>query len=163
MKKYTVEKRKIPSTGRDIKILIFRPTAARKEPAQTPGILWIHGGGYATGMAGEICHLRHTRSITAAVNPQKSRGIRPRALFGTADQNTQLCAVRALDLAALRRGISPDPSAIRSHLPMRPSPCRKHSAGRHDLQRSFPAGSARSFGTERVAYGRRIQIPRHSR
>ena len=51
MKKYTVEKRKIQSTGRDIKILIFRPTAARKEPAQTPGILWIHGGGYATGMA----------------------------------------------------------------------------------------------------------------
>ena len=51
MRKYTVEKRKIPSTGRDIKILIFRPTAARKEPAQTPGILWIHGGGYATGMA----------------------------------------------------------------------------------------------------------------
>ena len=40
---------------------------------------------------------------------------------------------------------------------------RKHSAGRHNRQRSFPAGSARSFGTERVAYGRRIQIPRHSR
>ena len=36
---------------RDIKILIFRPTAAKKVPAQTPGILWIHGGGYATGMA----------------------------------------------------------------------------------------------------------------
>lgn len=51
MKKYTVEKRKIPSTGRDIKILIFRPTVAKKEPAQTPGVLWIHGGGYATGMA----------------------------------------------------------------------------------------------------------------
>jgi len=51
MKKYTVEKRKIPSTGRDIKILIFRPTAAKKDPAQTPGVLWIHGGGYATGMA----------------------------------------------------------------------------------------------------------------
>ena len=51
MKKYTVEKRKIPSTGRDIKILIFRPTMAKKEPAQTPGVLWIHGGGYATGMA----------------------------------------------------------------------------------------------------------------
>ena len=51
MKKYTVEKRKIPSTGRDIKILIFRPTTAKKEPAQTPGVLWIHGGGYATGMA----------------------------------------------------------------------------------------------------------------
>ena len=51
MKRYTVEKRKIPSTGRDIKLLIFRPTAAKKDPAQTPGILWIHGGGYATGMA----------------------------------------------------------------------------------------------------------------
>jgi len=51
MKKYTVEKRKIPSIGRDIKILIFRPTIAKKEPAQTPGVLWIHGGGYATGMA----------------------------------------------------------------------------------------------------------------
>ena len=51
MKKYTVEKRKIPSIGRDIKILIFRPTVAKKAPAQTPGILWIHGGGYATGMA----------------------------------------------------------------------------------------------------------------
>ena len=51
MKKFTVEKRKIPSTGRDIKILIFRPTAAKKAPAQTPGVLWIHGGGYATGMA----------------------------------------------------------------------------------------------------------------
>ena len=51
MKQYTVEKRKIPSTGRDIKILIFRPTAAKKEPTQTPGVLWIHGGGYATGMA----------------------------------------------------------------------------------------------------------------
>ena len=51
MKKYTVEKRKIPSTGRDIRILIFRPTAARKAPEQTPGVLWLHGGGYATGMA----------------------------------------------------------------------------------------------------------------
>lgn len=51
MKKYTVEKRKIPSTGRDIKMLIFRPTVSKKEPEKTPGILWIHGGGYATGMA----------------------------------------------------------------------------------------------------------------
>ena len=51
MKKYTVEKRKIPSTGRDIKILIFRSTVAKRESARTPGVLWIHGGGYATGMA----------------------------------------------------------------------------------------------------------------
>jgi len=51
MKKYTAQKRKIPSTGRDIKILIFRPVAAKEAPTQTPGVLWIHGGGYATGMA----------------------------------------------------------------------------------------------------------------
>lgn len=51
MKEYTLTKRYIPSTGRDIKILIFRPTTARKAPTETPGVLWIHGGGYATGMA----------------------------------------------------------------------------------------------------------------
>ena len=51
MRNYTVEKRKIPSTQRNIKTLIFRPTASKKEPMKTPGILWIHGGGYATGMA----------------------------------------------------------------------------------------------------------------
>ncbi|MBE6753908.1 MAG: alpha/beta hydrolase [Ruminococcaceae bacterium] len=49
--KYKVEKRYIPSAGRDIKILIFSPTQARKPAEDTPGILWIHGGGYATGMA----------------------------------------------------------------------------------------------------------------
>lgn len=51
MKQYTVEKRNILSGGRECKLLILRPTAARKQPEQTPGILWIHGGGYATGMA----------------------------------------------------------------------------------------------------------------
>ena len=39
MKRYTVEKRKIPSTGRDIKILIFRPTVAKKDAAHTAGVL----------------------------------------------------------------------------------------------------------------------------
>lgn len=51
MRKNTVEKRKILSTQRDIKILIFCPTVSKKEPGKTPGILWLHGGGYATGMA----------------------------------------------------------------------------------------------------------------
>ena len=64
MKKYTVEKRKIPSTGRDIKILIFRPTAAKKAPVQTPGILWIHGGGYAVGMASMVFMSRAKRLVT---------------------------------------------------------------------------------------------------
>jgi len=50
MKRYRTTKYFISSTGRDIKLLVFQPT--QKRPAQqTPGILWIHGGGYATGMA----------------------------------------------------------------------------------------------------------------
>lgn len=52
--KYTVEKRRIPTPGGEMKLLILRPTAAKKPVAQTPGILWIHGGGYAVGMAGMI-------------------------------------------------------------------------------------------------------------
>ena len=54
MKQYTVEKRNIPSRGGEMKLLILRPTANRKPQDQTPGILWIHGGGYVTGMAGMI-------------------------------------------------------------------------------------------------------------
>jgi len=54
MKQYTVEKRNIPSPGGEMKLLILRPTVNRKSQDQTPGILWIHGGGYVTGMAGMI-------------------------------------------------------------------------------------------------------------
>lgn len=54
MKDYTVEKRYIPSPGGKMKILILRPTTHKKPRENTPGILWIHGGGYATGMAGMI-------------------------------------------------------------------------------------------------------------
>lgn len=50
MKKYSVKKLKIPSTGRNIKLLVFQPKD-KKPPQDTPAILWIHGGGYATGMA----------------------------------------------------------------------------------------------------------------
>ncbi|MDY2939076.1 MAG: alpha/beta hydrolase [Fusicatenibacter sp.] len=50
-KRYTVENKKIPSTGRDMKVLILRPTQSAKPKEKTPGILWIHGGGYITGMA----------------------------------------------------------------------------------------------------------------
>lgn len=51
MRDYTIESRKIPSTGRDIEILIVRPTKNARQKDKTPGILWIHGGGYVTGMA----------------------------------------------------------------------------------------------------------------
>lgn len=48
---YQSQSVQIPSTGRDIELLIFRPTKNAKPVEQTPGILWIHGGGYVTGMA----------------------------------------------------------------------------------------------------------------
>ena len=54
MKDYVVEKKKISSTGRDIEILILRPLKNARPKSKTPGILWIHGGGYRTGMAGMI-------------------------------------------------------------------------------------------------------------
>ena len=53
-KYYTIEKKKIPSTGRDIEVWIVRPTVNARPKEKTPGILWIHGGGYVTGMAGMI-------------------------------------------------------------------------------------------------------------
>lgn len=54
MKLHTIEKRMIPSTGRDIRILIMRPTKNAKPKEQTPGILWIHGGGHLFGMHKKI-------------------------------------------------------------------------------------------------------------
>jgi len=53
-KDYTVNKVKINSTGGKIDLLILRPSTNAKPKAKTPGILWIHGGGYVTGMAGMI-------------------------------------------------------------------------------------------------------------
>ena len=57
-KYYTVEKKKIKSTKRDIKILIVKPVKNKKSKDKTPGILWLHGGGYATGMAEMIFFTR---------------------------------------------------------------------------------------------------------
>lgn len=37
--------------GRKMPLLILRPAKNAKPAEQTPGILWLHGGGYATGMA----------------------------------------------------------------------------------------------------------------
>lgn len=52
MKKFTVTKTRIPSLGGEMDLLILQP-AVRKEQSP-PGILWIHGGGYAVGMADMI-------------------------------------------------------------------------------------------------------------
>ena len=44
----------IPSAGRDIRVLIMRPTKNAKPKGGTPGILWIHGGGHLFGMHKKI-------------------------------------------------------------------------------------------------------------
>ena len=66
-KYYTSQKITIASTGREIDLLIFRPTKNQKPKEKTPGILWIHGGGYITGMAKMIYMSR-------AINLVKSYG-----------------------------------------------------------------------------------------
>lgn len=50
MKDYTVQK----VTVDGLKLLILRPITNRKPKEHTPGLLWIHGGGYAVGMAGMV-------------------------------------------------------------------------------------------------------------
>ena len=53
-KGYTVQK----AQASGVKLLILCATKAAKDSAHSPGILWIHGGGYATGMAGMVYMFR---------------------------------------------------------------------------------------------------------
>lgn len=48
MKKYIKEQVRIPTDEEDLKLVILKPTAAKKPREETPGILWIHGGGYVS-------------------------------------------------------------------------------------------------------------------
>ena len=50
-KTYTSKCRILHRDGRILKLYIFQPLRNRKPGAKAPGILWIHGGGYVTGMA----------------------------------------------------------------------------------------------------------------
>ncbi len=56
-KDYFVEKRFIRTKNGKMKILIFKP---KNRQGKVPGVLWIHGGGYMTGMA-EMAYM--TRAI----------------------------------------------------------------------------------------------------
>lgn len=51
---YTVETRYIPQSPRPPKVLIARPAHLGEAGVRPPAILWLHGGGYATGMAGML-------------------------------------------------------------------------------------------------------------
>ena len=50
-KGYLVTKTTVQAGEGPMKLLILRPTISAKPREKTPGVLWIHGGGYATGMA----------------------------------------------------------------------------------------------------------------
>ncbi len=54
LKLYKTKKIHIPTPSGSLELLILHPTKNAKPSSQTPGILWIHGGGYATGRAGMI-------------------------------------------------------------------------------------------------------------
>lgn len=53
---YTVETHHIPSSNHKLKVLVVRPEAVLDQTSdrRPPAILWIHGGGYVTGMASMI-------------------------------------------------------------------------------------------------------------
>lgn len=51
MKKYTMKKIQILSGEKEMDLYILKPTVNVEPKNKTPGILWIHGGGYITGMA----------------------------------------------------------------------------------------------------------------
>ena len=48
---YCSERRVYPAPGGERRAILLRPGRNARPPEKTPGTLWIHGGGYATGMA----------------------------------------------------------------------------------------------------------------
>jgi len=63
-KGYTITKTYISSGNYRMKLLILRPTVNKQSREKTPAILWIHGGGYAVGMAGMVFMSRAKRLVT---------------------------------------------------------------------------------------------------
>ena len=53
---FSAERRKIPVGSHTIRLLILRPLERREE--KTPGVLWIHGGGYQSGSAKDVFATR---------------------------------------------------------------------------------------------------------
>ena len=57
--KYTTKKLYIPAGERKMKLLILSP---KDTHTYRTGVLWIHGGGYVTGMAGTV-HMSRARNL----------------------------------------------------------------------------------------------------
>lgn len=52
----------VNSNGRRIKLLVLRPDRHARAFDLTAGVLWIHGGGFATGMA-EMVYITRARAL----------------------------------------------------------------------------------------------------
>ena len=64
-RQYDIRRAVIPADSHDLKLVILQPKGGKRPPERTPGILWIHGGGYAVGMADMVFMSRARRLVTA--------------------------------------------------------------------------------------------------
>lgn len=75
----TVQHAAAPSPKHDVPLLVVKPTASARPPAQTPGILWIHGGGYVTGMSQMVFMSRALRLVqrygAVVVSPARAENL----------------------------------------------------------------------------------------
>ena len=60
---YRVIKVKISTGEGNLPLYIYQPTTNRKAAEKTPAVLWIHGGGYATGSAALLFRTRALRLV----------------------------------------------------------------------------------------------------
>lgn len=98
MRHYRTEKRYIPTDWGRMKVLILTPDGERSEETDRIGVLWIHGGGYITGMA-EMAHFTRAHDLcekcgAIVVSPAyrlAGRAPYPAALY---DCHTALCYLR---------------------------------------------------------------------
>ena len=69
----------VNNNGRRVKLLVLRPTKHAHAHGLTAGVFWIHGGGFATGMA-EMVYITRVRAlvekfgVTVCALPIRCRG-----------------------------------------------------------------------------------------
>ena len=71
---------RIPARGRQMQTLVLQPGNSRRPLVETPGILWIHGGGYESGMA-EMVYVSRAMALVrkygaVVVSPQYTLSVK---------------------------------------------------------------------------------------